>query len=153
MPFKSKEDSITFFKNKCKEHNLKITPQRIFIYKELIKSKNHPSADTVFKALKKKFQNISFDTVNRTLLTFNNIGLVELVEGHGSPRRFDSNLNNHHHMSCIKCGKIIDFTHEEFDNLKIPQTIIKEFKVVQKRVILNGICLDCNKENKEHSPN
>ena len=98
----------------------------------------------MFKAIKKEFPNISFDTVNRTLLTFYEIGLVELVEGHGSPRRFDANVDNHHHMSCIKCGRIFDFNHDEFDKLAVPDTIIKEFKVLQKRVILNGFCADCN---------
>ena len=146
MSIMPSKDPITYFTDKCKEHNLKITPQRIFIYKELIKSKNHPSADTVFKAIKKEFPNISFDTVNRTLLTFSEIGLVELVEGHGSPRRFDSNLENHHHLFCIKCGKIIDFNDEEYDKLKIPETIDKEFRVIQKRVILNGFCSECNKK-------
>lgn len=147
MSIKNDNDPHSLFLEKCKEHNLKITPQRIFIYKELIKSKNHPSADTVFKAIKKEFPNISFDTVNRTLLTFYEIGLVELVEGHGSPRRFDSNLQPHHHLFCLKCGKIIDFTYKEYDNLKIPETINKEFKVVQKRVILNGICSECEKKD------
>ena len=47
MSVKSKTDPLTLFADKCKEHNLKLTPQRILIYKELIKSKNHPSADTV----------------------------------------------------------------------------------------------------------
>ena len=147
MSFKPNTDPITLFTDKCKEHNLKITPQRIFIYKELIKSKNHPSADTVFKAIKKEFPNISFDTVNRTLLTFSEIGLVELVEGRGSPRRFDANLESHHHLFCIKCGTIIDFIHEEFDKLKVPETIDKDFKVVQKRVVLNGICSNCKTKN------
>jgi Fur family peroxide stress response transcriptional regulator len=147
MSINSKAEPLDFFTKKCKEHNLKITPQRVTIYKELIKSKNHPSADTVFKEIKKEFPNISFDTVNRTLLTFYNIGLVGLVEGRGSPRRFDANLENHHHFFCIKCGKIIDFTNEEFSALPIPEPISKDFKVIQKRVILNGICSTCKTDD------
>jgi Fur family peroxide stress response transcriptional regulator len=134
-----------FFKNRCREHGLKITPQRNAIYKELIKSKNHPNATTVFKQVKKVFPNISFDTVNRTLLTFAEIGIVSMVEGFGESKRFDPNIESHHHFRCIKCNGIIDFQHKSFDKMKIPEDIQKQFSVLNKRVVLEGICDKCKK--------
>ena len=35
----------------CQEHHLKITPQRVAIYKELLKLDTHPTADTIYKRL------------------------------------------------------------------------------------------------------
>jgi Fur family peroxide stress response transcriptional regulator len=137
------------FKNRCREHGLKITPQRNAIYKELIKSKNHPSASSIFNQVRKVFPDISFDTVNRTLLTFAEIGIVSTVEGYGEPKRFDPNTELHHHFRCIKCNKIIDFQHKFFDKIKIPQDIKKQFTVLSKRVLLEGICDKCVKK---HSP-
>ena len=98
MKKENHDDPLNQFINKCKQHNLKITPQRIAIYQELIKSKSHPSADAIFKIIKKQFPAISFDTINRTLLTFYSIGIVDVVEGKGNPRRFDPNSKNHHHF-------------------------------------------------------
>ena len=74
MVIRSVNASLEFFRDKCREHNLKTTPQRTIIYKELYKSKDHPSADAIFKKARKIFPNMSSDTVNRTVLTFAKIG-------------------------------------------------------------------------------
>jgi len=115
--------SIEFLTTRCKEHNLRITPQRTAIYKALQNDRSHPSADIVYKIIKATFPNISFDTVNRTLLSFVDIGVLKIAESYNRQKRFDPNLERHHHLSCIKCGKIIDFENKDFDELKIPNSI------------------------------
>ncbi len=126
-----------------RQHNLKVTPQRIAIYQELINSSEHPSAINIYERIKAQYPNISLDTVNRTLLTFAEIGLVRIVEGRGDPKRFDPNLHPHHHFRCIKCGKIIDFYNEEYDALDVPSTLKDRFIITSKRVNLEGICDEC----------
>ena len=79
MQIDNRVDKIQEFKKICREHCLKVTPQRIAIYRELLNSATHPAADTIYQIVKKEYTNISFDTVNRTLLTFAKIGLVEVV--------------------------------------------------------------------------
>ncbi len=127
----------------CKKFDLKITPQRCAIYKELIQAKNHPTADEMFHIVKMEFSNISYDTVNRTLLTFEEIGLVDVIPTKGGPRRFDPDMDKHHHFHCLDCGKIVDFSSDKFDNLEIPDHIQDDFMVYTKRVVLNGLCKKC----------
>lgn len=134
---------MTIFRNKCRQRNLKITPQRTAIYKELTKAHDHPSTLTIFKKVRKIFPGISFDTVNRTLLTFSEIGMVSVVEGYGQPRRFDSNAKLHHHFRCVKCDAIVDFHSKSFDRVRIPEKVQKRFAVLRKRVVLEGICDKC----------
>ncbi|NWF76128.1 MAG: transcriptional repressor [Nitrospirae bacterium] len=133
---------VEFF-NRSRENGLKITPQRTAIYQEFLKAKNHPSADTIYKRIRKKIPNISFDTVNRTLLTFSRIGIANIVEGYGQSKRYDPDIETHHHFRCIKCNIIIDFHNKEYDNLTIPKDIKKQFKVVNKKVVLEGLCPKC----------
>lgn len=130
----------------CKNFELKITPQRCAIYKELTQAKNHPTADEMFTIVKQEFPNISYDTVNRTLLTFAEIGLVDVVPTKGGPRRFDPDMDKHHHFHCVHCGEIVDFYSEKFDNLGIPDSIQNDFIVYSKRVVLNGLCSKCQKK-------
>jgi Fur family transcriptional regulator, peroxide stress response regulator len=127
----------------CHHHRLKITPQRVAIYRALIQSDQHPTADLMFRTVQADFPNISFDTVNRTLLTFADIGLVDMVEVFGGPKRFDPDVDDHHHLHCIACGKIIDFENDAYTNLDVPETIAGTFKVISKRVVLKGLCSDC----------
>ena len=138
-------DSKEKFYAKCKEADLKITPQRVIIYEVLADDKNHPSADAVFKKVREKIPNISFDTVNRTLLSFAEIGLLKVVEGYGCPKRFDTYTEGHHHFQCLECNKIVDFDSPNFDSLKIPEDIKNKFTITGKKVVLEGVCESCRK--------
>lgn len=131
------------FVEKCRENKIKVTDQRLAIYKELAGSLEHPSADKIFKKVRKNFPNISFDTVNRTVLTFAEIGLIRMVEGYGDFRRFDPDTDPHHHLWCVRCHKITDFHDKHYDKIKIPKKPTKNFKVISKKVVLEGLCKKC----------
>jgi Fur family transcriptional regulator, peroxide stress response regulator len=143
MQIEAAQEQYEYFKTRCREHHLKVTPQRFSIYRKLVESRMHPSADTMYQAIRQEFPNISHDTVNRTLITFADIGLVDVVEGHGDPRRFDSNVQPHHHFHCKTCGTIYDFEYAAYDNLEIPENIQKDFSIHGKRMVLSGICNKC----------
>ncbi|HIJ70738.1 MAG TPA: transcriptional repressor [Planctomycetes bacterium] len=131
------------FRAMCRREGLKVTPQRLAVYKALVESTEHPSAEAVFRQVRKNIPDISFDTVNRTLLMLSNIDAAFVIEGTGSPKRFDANLKTHHHFKCIKCKRIIDVWHEPFDKIQVPRSIEEKFTVSRKTVYLEGICDKC----------
>lgn len=139
------ETSGASLRDRCRVGALRITPQRVAIYEELCRCREHPSAEQLHARVKIRLPNISLDTVNRTLRTFARIGLAEIVEGRGNARRYDPNLNPHHHIHCVKCGTVVDFYNAPFDNLKIPSDITRKFKITGKRVVLMGICARCRR--------
>jgi len=141
----AEESSLNQFREKCAENGLKVTPQRTAIYEELFRSKEHPSADLIYQKVRKKLPNISFDTVNRTLLTFSRLDVIRVVEGYGEAKRFDPDLEPHHHFRCIICNSIIDFQEQTFDEINIPKSISKQFNVLHKKVVLEGVCEPCKK--------
>jgi len=132
------------FRKRCGENGLKVTPQRTVIYAEFLRSKDHPSADVLYKRVKKTLPNISFDTVYRTLQSFYEIGLANVLDGTGEPKRFDPETHRHHHFRCIRCGNIYDFYTDIYDNLETPEEIRNKFNVKRKKVILEGICEYCS---------
>ena len=144
-------EKIQDFIETCRRHQLKITPQRVAIYRELLQSQMHPSADVLYQIVKRDYPNISFDTVNRTLLTFVNIGIANVVEIFGGAKRFDPNVTDHHHLHCIQCGKIMDFHHRYFDSLDDPEDVPEDFRILDKRIVLKGICNDCSKKKAANS--
>ncbi|MBW2148840.1 MAG: transcriptional repressor [Deltaproteobacteria bacterium] len=141
--YKNLEKKLQVFKSVCREHGLKITPQRVAIYKEFISSQKHPSAVMIHKKIRNYYPNVSLDTVNRTLLTFNKINLAKIIEYSGDPKRFDPILEKHHHFRCISCGTIIDFYHDDYNAIGIPAEFKEKFFVLDKRVHLEGICEKC----------
>ena len=135
------------FTSQCRDAGLKVTPQRIVIYRELLQTDEHPSAEMLYEKVKETLPNISLDTVNRTLLTFNEIGVAFTVEGSGGARRYDGGLDEHQHFRCVKCKRIIDFHHKPFDNIKLPPEINNKFTVLRKSVYLEGLCNLCGLNN------
>lgn len=144
----AKDSSLKRFREKCAEHGLKVTPQRTAIYEELFLSKEHPTADLIYKKVRNNLPNISFDTVNRTLITFSRVGVIRLVEGYGEAKRFDPDIEPHHHFRCIRCSSIIDLQVQAFDEIDIPRSISKQFNVLHKKVVLEGVCNNCQKGRK-----
>jgi len=136
-------DLKTRFFDKCAEKGLKITPQRSLIYDELTKAKDHPTADAIYKRVRKILANISFDTVYRTLLSFTEVGIVNLVEGYGEQKRFEPNLDQHHHFRCMKCHTIYDFENDAYNDIAVPESVQKQGVIISKRVVLEGICSKC----------
>jgi Fur family transcriptional regulator, peroxide stress response regulator len=141
----TKNESYSLFVNKCRENNLKITPQRTAIYQALLNASDHPSADIIYKRVRKKYPHISLDTVNRAVLSFAHLGIIKIVEGYGKPKRFDSDTDNHHHFQCMNCHKIIDFHNKTYDDLEIPNGIKNKFTVLYKKVVLEGLCDKCKR--------
>ncbi|MHC4692112.1 MAG: Fur family transcriptional regulator [Planctomycetota bacterium] len=139
------EDKMDALRASCREAGLKITPQRMAVYKVLVESKQHPSAEVVYRKVRETIPHISLDTVNRTLLTLADIGAASIVEGSGDVKRFDGKLEIHQHFKCIKCKRIVDFHYKPFDNIPIPKNISRQFTVLKKTVYLEGICDLCKK--------
>ena len=132
------------FEDLCRDNGLKITPQRVAVYKALVSTDTHPTAEEVHRMVRRDIRNISLDTVNRTLLTLAEIGAAFQVEGTGQPRRYDGGLEDHQHFRCIKCGKVIDFHYEPFDNIEIPAHLQGRFQIMRKTVYLEGTCKTCS---------
>jgi Fur family peroxide stress response transcriptional regulator len=145
MQEKERENKIHEFMQICHEHQLKVTPQRVAVYQGLLDSDRHPTADVIYQMVTREFPSISFDTVNRTLLTFAKIGIVDVVEIFGGAKRFDPNVTQHHHLHCAQCGRIFDFYSPAYDDLKVPEEVQRDFQVISKRVVFKGICRKCRK--------
>ncbi len=127
----------------CRAAGLKITPQRQAVYDVLVNSREHPTAESVYKEVRGKLPHISLDTVNRTLLTLDKIGAAFVVEGSGMPRRFDANFVPHQHFRCMICNRVFDVYNEEYNHIKLPESISSRFTVLRKTVYLEGICREC----------
>lgn len=145
----SVESKLGDFEKCCRKNGLKVTPQRVAIYKALVSMDTHPTAEEVCRKVRDEISNISLDTVNRTLHTLSEIGAAFVVEGTGQPRRFDGGLEDHQHFLCIKCGKVIDFHHEPFDNIDVPDELKGQFEILRKTVYLEGLCGQCMNSDKK----
>ncbi|MBU0482584.1 MAG: transcriptional repressor [Proteobacteria bacterium] len=134
---------MTEFEAACREAELKVTHQRLEVYRELAQATDHPSAEMLYKRIIKRLPTISLDTVYRTLATLEKHKLITRVQTLESQARYEAKMVSHHHAVCGKCGTITDFSWEIFDEVRIPAEIAGWGKVVKRNAVLEGICRAC----------
>jgi Fur family peroxide stress response transcriptional regulator len=122
---------------------IKLTHQRIEIFREVARTGDHPDAETIFKRVRKRIPTISLDTVYRTLWMLNDMGLITTLGPQRGRVRFDGNASPHHHFVCTKCGKVDDFYSKEFDDLEVPEQVSEMGDVATTHVQFRGLCSRC----------
>lgn len=134
---------VQAFMQACRRQGLKVTHQRMEIFRELAASTAHPDAEGVFQAVSRRVPTISRDTVYRTLATLTDAGLIQRVEPLFESARYDANLDRHHHFVCMMCGAVSDFYSEALDRLPLPQTLESLGRIDSAQVQVRGICSAC----------
>ena len=143
------EQRLERFKAVAKEAGIKLTHQRLEVFRELAGSVEHPDAETIFRAVQARVPTISLDTVYRTLWMLHDLGLAKTLGPQGSSLRFDANTDRHHHYLCVRCGLIRDFESEALNRLRVPNAVKALGSVEDAHVEVRGLCARCQEtENK-----
>jgi Fur family peroxide stress response transcriptional regulator len=139
------------FEESCRAADLKLTHQRLEIYRELAKATDHPSAETLHKRLQRSMPTLSLDTVYRTLATFEQYHLIKKVETVDSQAHYEAQMQQHHHLICDTCREIMDFQWSSFDALGVPEDIRQWGAIKNKSITIYGTCRKCQalKEKKK----
>ncbi|RJQ46902.1 MAG: transcriptional repressor [Nitrospiraceae bacterium] len=121
--------------------NLKLTPQRMAIFDYLDGNKAHPSAEQIYRGIRKKFPTTSFATVYKTLEALKKKGQIHELTIDESRRRYDPDTNYHHHLICLDCKSIVD-VNIDF-NITIPDDQKYSYDVIGNHIQFFGVCPKC----------
>jgi Fe2+ or Zn2+ uptake regulation protein len=141
-----KDERIESLRRRCLEHGLALTPQRRAILRVVLEGDDHPSADRVHAALSRRRVRVSRATVFRTLESFARLGIITKACHPGSAVRYDGRTDQHHHLVCTSCDRVIDFTDDRLDALPLPDTRRFGFVVSDFKVQLRGTCKECREQ-------
>ena len=123
-----------------KNNGIKPSYQRVRVFEYLIKNKNHPNVDMVFKALLGEIPTLSKTTVYNTLKLFAEKNIVMVINIEDNETRYDADTSVHGHFKCEKCGELFDFGVNE-NELNFDK--IENFQINQTHIYLKGICKNC----------
>ena len=124
---------------------IKHSKQRDAIMEYLKNSHEHPTADTVYAALRKEHPNISLGTVYRNLALLAELGEINKLSTGTGPDRFDGDIHPHYHFVCSECGKVIDLAMDSIDG--ITDVAAKNFggEIKGHMTYFYGSCDQCSK--------
>lgn len=122
--------------------------QREHIYQLVVSSKNHPSAEDVYSAVKAHIPAISLGTVYRNLRLLVEEGKLREVTVEGSTvARFDGMTEDHEHFICTECGTILDIlpsiTHSDYQRAA---GSIQGGTIVSHKLSYYGLCGSCTQK-------
>lgn len=140
-----REKRLETFSAFAKGAGVKLTHQRLEIFRELARTEEHPDAESIFRAVKRRMPTVSLDTVYRTLWMLYDHGLITTLGPRRDGLRFDVNLERHHHYVCVRCGLVRDFESDDLNGLRVPDAVQKLGSVVDARVEVSGLCTKCQK--------
>lgn len=129
---------------KYRNIGIKLTPQRLAILNYMDGNKSHPSADTIYNAVSKKFPTMSVATVYNTLEALKNKGALRELTIESGKKRYDPDCSPHHHLICIKCKDIIDIF-KKF-KLDLSDGMANGFEIKGNHIEFYGICPKCSKQ-------
>jgi Fur family peroxide stress response transcriptional regulator len=122
----------------------KATPQRIAICRIALNSRAHPSAQQVYDEVKKIYPTVSLATVYKTLEVLRDLDLLQEINFPKGQARFDSYMNPHINLVCLKCGNITDLDDMTIKEITRKVTASTKFKLTGQRVDVYGICQKCS---------
>ena len=127
-----------------RQAGLPVTTQRRAVFEEILHRTDHPTADQLYRAVHGALPQISRMTVHRILGTFVSLGLVTKACHPGSAARFDPKLQQHHHLVCMDCGRIIDVEDPRLNHIPWPKVNPREFQIEDYHIHFRGRCARCS---------
>lgn len=132
------QDIVELFGKK----NIRLTPQRIGVYRYLLENRTHPTVDTVYHFLKNDNPSLSKTTIYNTVDTLASAGLLRMVRASEGEVHLDATTESHGHFICEHCGAIIDFA---LEGCRLPDTL-NQLEIHNYEVRAVGVCPKCSEK-------
>ena len=121
----------------------KLTRQREAVLGVIREREDHPTANDIFEAARRRLPGISYATVYNSLRFLKEAGLVHEIKFGDSASRYDRETDRHDHALCSQCGKLVDFDLPQAAELMKAAARRSKFKPESVHLTLKGVCPDC----------
>jgi len=119
-----------------REHGIQASAQRVAVGEYVLRTDEHPSADLVWKRVKRRFPYISRATVYNTLNLFVSKGLLKTLNLSDDSVVFDPKTETHHHFIDEKTGRIHDIPWDQVQVCNIER--LRGYEVHDYQVVIRG---------------
>ena len=133
-----------------RDWGVRVTPQRLAIAEAVLNSTDHPSVQQIYERVRDHFPSMTLATIYSTLGVLEKSGLIQELP-FAKLSRYESNLEPHVNLVCVKCGNVVDTHLGQEAVLRLKSLISQEsnFDVAWQRVDFHGWCRRCAAEREE----
>lgn len=129
------------FESLLHKNNLKITPQRIAILKE-IAALGHATIDEIYDKIKILYPSISLATIYKNIISLQEVAMIYELKLPNQKQRYEIIKNPHIHLVCNACGTIKDM---DISTQEMIRTCAHQsgYQITETTIALLGICPKC----------
>ncbi len=137
---------ITTSRRKLNNAGKRYTRQRALIMAIIRQGQGHLDADEIFRRAHEREPRLSLSTVYRTLQILKDLDLVdELHFGEGHHHYEVKPAREHHHLVCLGCGRVIEFSYPLSRYLKKEVPEMKGCDITEVEIRITGYCERCRR--------
>lgn len=124
---------------------LRRTPQRKKILSVFLSTEKHVSTQELHRLVRKKFRNIGYTTVYRTIRILLQSGLCREIDIGDGTSRYEHHYNHRHHdhLICIKCNRLIEVMDPRIERMQEKMAKERGFRPTAHRLEIFGLCREC----------
>lgn len=145
IPVESHLDELL---QRCRAAGMNVTPQRIAIYRAMVEADDHLTPEALYQRVRRSMPSLSLATIYKVLDALTKLGVVQEVHVSGDSKRYDANLDKHHHLVCTRCKQVLDVYSEQFDTIALPKRL-SGFVAHSVSVQVFGLCAACAQKAKQ----
>src|SRR5262245_60418966 len=105
---------------------------------------SHPTADQIYRRVRKKSSRISLGTVYRNLQKLVADDKLQVLML-GRSQHFDPLVARHHHLICERCDRVFDSMVDRQRELKLAKLAHEGFIVTSHQLAFYGVCKHCSR--------
>jgi len=126
-----------------RRHGLQVTAQRLAVLRA-VSGRPHSTADEIDKVVRAEIGAISRQAVYDALGILTDKGLLRRIQPARSPARYEDRVgDNHHHLICRTCGRMVDVDCAVGDTPCLTAADDSAYEIDEAEVIYWGRCPEC----------
>lgn len=130
-----------------RQRGIRVTHQRRAILHVIETADRHLDASQLLRRARRNDASVDRSTVYRTLELLKKQGLIDeldLMHVQGEKHFYERKTGRDHiHMTCLRCGKVMEFQSETFESLKHQLQQDGNFHILVARLEVGGYCHSC----------
>lgn len=121
---------------------MQVTAQRLAVFGAVCRTP-HAASDDIFQSVREVLGTISRQAVYDALNVMSEHGLLRRIQPAGSPARYERRNDNHHHLACRVCGKLVDVDCAIGEAPCLSAAEDHGYLIDEAEVTYWGVCPDC----------
>ena len=141
-------NEVEIFRSYIKSKGLRNTREREEIVQEIFSNTGHFDVEGLYMKLKRRGSKVSKASIYRNIPLLIDSGLIREVsykDGHMHYEHVHGRAH-HCHLSCIECGKVVEFVEPSIKEVEKRLESRYGFKIIEHRLDVMGYCKECLKK-------